>query len=274
MSLKQHVLLAKVEHLASPFKTAVAERIQFFTKNEKAFMGLRKTYLPRPETDDLPNERQNVLVISTVQENFDWFEETHSAYINGLFDIEATNAVADKVPLIVEGEKFGMFTPLELMRLISLLESGEFRKMYEHLPVRDAAQDWNESNDEAYDKRVIWELPKQSGIKKTTERRPYILEDKNVMAAIAAGKQINYQPQTAVEEKSKEIGDWTLQYFTGATSVRHRAEILRRYTSLIVAAKEALKKANEAEVVESDMRASKLLGYLHTGKVSKEKSSL
>jgi len=273
-NLKLNVLLAKVEHLASSWKTGIADRIAHFTKHGKSFEGLRKTYQPRPETVDLPSERASVLVVSTVEENFQWLLETHKDYIDGLFDIEATNAASEKVPLVVDGETFGKFTALELMRLISFLEGGDFRKMYEVLPVRDDSKGWEKSDDDAYKGRDIWELPKQTGIKRETERKPYVLEDKNVLAAIAAGKQINYTPQTAIEEKSKEIGDWTLQHFTGATSIRHRAEILRRYTKLIVAAKEALKKANETEVVHSEMRASKLFGYLHTGKVSEEKSSL
>ena len=62
-----------------------------------------------------------------------------------------------------------------------------------------------------------------------------------------------------------ELGDYTLQQFSGEYSHRQRAEILARRSKLLSAVIEALKEANDKEVVKSNLTALVLFNYLHYG---------
>lgn len=263
--MKLNVLLGKVETLSGSFKQSIKDYVDFFKKQQGQFQGIRKTYLPRPDTVDLPSEKQSKKIVTTVKEKLDWLEETNKDYIDALFAVEATNASGvATAPLVIDGINFGSFTAGELLRLVSLLSSEDLKQMYENIPVRSDAENWNKSIDDLYQNREgIYEVPITSGIKKSIMKEQYILKDPNMTDATAA----RYVPVTSTRDTSVDLGDWTLQHFTGEASQRERAEILRRYTKLLVAAKGALKTANEAEVQESWMTSKKLFGYLHTGSI-------
>ncbi len=258
--------MGRVESLASNFKANLQDYVQFFTKHQGNFKGIRKTYIPRPDTIDLPTERVSIAVVTTVQEKLDWFVETNERYITDLFSVEATNAgnIAT-ASLEVDGIYFGEFTSLELLRLVSLLESVDMKNMYANIPVRSDAEDWQFSHDDLYENRYgIWELPKISGIKRSISKESYILEDPNVDKLKDTSK---YTPIQSSRDTVLDLGDWTVQSFTGEFSHTQRANILRRYSKLLIAAKDALKTANEAITIESNMTAKKLFGYLHEGKI-------
>jgi hypothetical protein len=267
--LKLNVLLGSVKHLESSFKAAIKDYITFFGKSQGAFRGIRKTYSPRPDTIDIPGERDSKAIQTTVKEKLDWFVESNSTYIDGLFAAEATNASGLAVAqLEVDDMIIGTYSSLELLRLISILESEGLESMYSGIPVRSDSENWDASDDSGfgYDKRNgIFETTKQVGVKKSMTKEQYILKDPNIDPSNPNAAK--YTPVTAVKETILELGDWTVQHFSGEETHRNRADILRRRTRLIVAAKEALKKANEVEVQGSDMTAKKLFAYLHTGKI-------
>lgn len=265
MSNKLNVLLGRVESLSSQFKASVIDYFGFFTKQQGQFKGIRKTYSARPETIDLPTERQNTIIVATVEEKLAWFIETHASYINNLFEVEATNGCGiAKADLIVDEINFGKFASLELLRLISILESENLKAMYGAIPVRSDAEDWQATDDSLYEGRDVYELSKQSGIKKSIQKEQYILEDPNVDKMKDSSK---YTPVVASKDTVQELGDWTLQYFSGEYSHKERAEILRRYSKLLLAAKDALKVANSVVAITSDMTSAKLFGYLHNGRI-------
>lgn len=263
--MKLNVLLGKVETLSSSFKQSIKDYIDFFKKQQGQFQGIKKTYTARPDTVDLPSEKQSKIIVTTVKEKLDWLIETNAEYIDALFAVEATNASGvATAPLVVEGINFGSYTAGELLRLVSILSSEEFRQMYENIPVRSDAENWKLSIDDLYKNREgIYEVPITSGVRKSIMKEQYILKDPNMTDATAA----RYVPVTSTRDTAIELGDWTLQHFTGEASHRERAEILRRYTKLLVTAKAALKTANEAEVQNSWMNSKKLFGYLHTGSI-------
>jgi hypothetical protein len=264
--MKMNVLLAKTEHTESQFKALIKEYIQFFKNSQGAFRGVRGTYEPRAGTIDEPSKRGFTLVITTVSEKLQWLEEVVGPHITALMNLEATNASGNaRAEVFIDEHSLGQFSSLELLRMISLLEKGDFEAMYSNVPVRTETESWKKSEDENYRSREVYENDLTRGVNKTTLKEDYILPDPN---AEKYKEGISITPQVSQKTTVVELGDYTIQRFSGEISHRERAEILLRRTKLIAALKEALKKANEAEVITSNMTAQKLFNYLHRGQVS------
>jgi len=262
---KLNVLLAKTDHLATSYKSSIKDYIQFFKDKQSAFKGEKKTYAAKSGTVDLPSERGNKLVVTTVKEKLDWLKETNQEYIDSLFSQEATNAAGvAKAELSFDGVVFGTFSSLELLRLKSLLENGELEQMYSMIPVRSEDEEWNSTSEEQYQGREIFEGFKSEGIKKSITKENYILNDPNLSSLKDTS---SYKPQVAQKDTIIELGDYTYQKFSGEWSHRERAELLRRRTKLLNAVIEALKVSNDAEAIKSNMNADKLFNFLHTGKI-------
>jgi len=262
MRLKLNVLLAKTEALASTFRAMIADYVSYFSKNQGDFKGEIKTFDVKQGMIDLPGERVNKRVVTTVGEKLNWFEETSKEYIDALFSQEATNAAGvAKADLMVEGKNWGTFSSLELLRLKSVIENGEFDKMYNNIPVRSDSEIWNTSEHESYEGRGgIFESGVQTGTKKSVVKESYILQDPNVSPESPA-----YKPTIGQKDTIIDIGDYTFQRFSGEWSHRERANLLRRRQVLITSVIEALKKANEVEAVESTLNSKRIFDYLHKG---------
>lgn len=259
--LKLNTLLAKTDHLSSIFRAMISEYTHFFGKTNN-FTGEKKTYEPVPGTADDPSSRGNRLIITTVDEKLLWFEENAEEYINALFAQEATNASGRaKAPLIVEGEEWGVFTSLELLRLKSLLEANQLEQMYQAIPVRSDAEEWKPTTQEMYkDKYLVFEGPLNAGEKKSILKESYILEDPNLDRLKSTE---SYRPVVVSKDTVIKLGDYTWQKFSGEWSARDKATLLQRRSRLLNAIIEALKVANDVEVVKSDITAEKIFNYLH-----------
>lgn len=263
---KLHILLAKTDHLATSFRSSIKDYYQFFKDKPGSFKGEKKTYIPKNGTVDIPSERGNKLIVTTVDEKLKWLKETNAEYINSLFAQEATNACGKaKAKLVVEGKSFGEYSSLELLRLKSLLENGELEQMYSMIPIRNDDEEWNITSEEMYSTRKVYEGKKGEGIKKSLMKEQYILVDPNIEKLKDAG---TYTPQVAQRDTVIDLGDYTFQKFSGEWSARERAELLRRRTILISAVIQALKESNDIESVTSEMNADKLFDYLHYGKTN------
>lgn len=262
MKTKLNVLLAKTDLLATQFRAIIQDYSKFFSKNQGDFKGERKTYDPRSGTIDLPAERGEKRVVTTVEEKLTWLQETSKEYVDALFSQEATNASGGaKAELIVAGKSWGVLSSLELLRLKSLIENGELDKMYQSIPVRSDSELWDATKNESYRGRQIFESPSQSGIKKSITKESYILPDPNVNKETGA----KYTPQVSQKDTIIELGDYTFQRYTGEWSHRERAELLKRKNALLLGVTEALKVANDVEVVESTITSDKIFAYLHVG---------
>jgi len=265
LALKLNVLLAKTEHAASQYKKLIGDYLVFFKSKQGEFKGVKKTYTVREGIIDEPSMRGTVKVVTTVGEKLEWLEENTAEYIDNLFAVESTNAsLVAKSSLIVNGLNFGELTSLELLRLKSLLEAGDLEKMYAELPVRSDAEEWNDTTEEMYQNRKVSESPKLSGVKKSVMKEAYILKDPNVDNLKDMSR---YTPQVQTKDTIIELGDYTVQHFSGETTHLDRANILKRRSQLLNATIEALKKANDVEIVPSAFTAAKLFGFLHRGKI-------
>lgn len=260
--MKLNVLLAKTEQAAAVFKSEVKKLSAFF-KEQKGFVGFKRTYAAREGTIDEPTKRGTIMVVSTVDEKLKELEKNSLAYINNLFAVEATNASGTaRAELKVDGVSFGLVSSSELMRLKGILESGDIEEMYSNIPVRNEAEEWTKTDQDSYKDREVYELPKRSGVYKSIVKREYIMEDPNIEKL--EGKV--YVPTKGVKDEIIELGDYTAQQFSGEAQERAKSELFTRKQKFLNAVVEALKIANEVETVQSNLTAEKIFGYLHRGK--------
>jgi hypothetical protein len=265
-ALKMNTLLGKVDHGSGVFKTMTSEYKQFFDKGQGNFKGVRKTYTPREGMADDPSMRQFSKVVTTVKEKFDWYEDKAAEFINGTLAIDATNGRgAAKVDLVVGGQVIAKMNVLELMKLKSIITKMGMTEMYTQLPVRSDAEIWKETDDEMYVGREIFETELSKGIKRTDSKFEYILEDPNLKNMSDTSR---YTPQKSVKSSIIEVGDYTVQNFSGETTQRYKASILDRRSTLLEAIEVAIKEANDVTVDASDMNAKKLFDYLHRGVIN------
>lgn len=268
METKLNVVLAKTEHLANSYRANIKDYIAFFKEKQSSFKGEKKTYEANSGTIDLPSERGNKLVVTTVKEKLDYLKETNADYIDSLFAQEATNASGTaKAELKVDGVFIGTFSSLELLRLKSLLENGELEQMYSNIPVRNDDEEWSKNTEEMYSGREIFQGKKFEGVKNSITKESYILSDPNLSGMKNTD---SYKAMVASKDTIIVLGNFTYQKFSGDWSHRDRAELLRRRTKLLSAVIESLKIANDVSVVESSMTANKLFDYLHTGILPKK----
>lgn len=264
---KLNVLLAVTDHLRLNYKNMVQNYIKFFTKSQGAFKGEKRTYIAREGVIDDPSKKGITKVITTVDEKFDYYITHSEKFINALFTQEKTNASGTATAeLMVEGNSWGTFTSLELLRLKSLLESGEignFGEMLKNIPVRSDSEVWKESDNSDYVDRKIFQTELYDGVAKTTVKEPYILADPNL-----TGRDLpaNYRPSIEQQNNVLELGDYTKQNFSGEWSQREKALCLGRRATLLTAIIEALKVANDCEVIESKMTANRIFDYIFYNK--------
>lgn len=270
--LKMNALLAKVEHGQAVFRKMTAEFTNFFNKVQGSFVGVRKTYEPKEGAVDNPSMRQNTMVVTTVREKFDWYEENAREYINSTLAVDATNASNTyKTPLVVEGFTIANLSTLELMKLKSLLTKMGIQEMYDHIPVRSDTQIWTPTTEEMYEGREIFETALVTGVSRTSTKREIVLDDPNIRFMVESGKVPDvskYNPVKSQAETMVEVGDYTVKHFSGEYTQRQKAEILRRRSILLEAVEVAIKQANDVPTVQSELTAEKLFGYLHRGVLS------
>jgi len=262
-TLKLNVLLSKTDSMATQFKAMIKDYGKFFATKQGAFVGVKQTYEPRDGTIDEPKRRGVQLIQTTVKEKFDWLTETSKEYIDSLFSQEKTNASgAARAILKVNGSEWGEFTSLELLRLKNILENGDFYTMLQTIPVYSDSRQWEKNASDLFKDRVVMQSPLTEGVNKSTEKEDYILPDPN-LDKLKSGE--SYQPVTATRTTIVELGDYTVQEFTGEISQRERAAILSRRNALLTSVIEALKVCNECEAVISELTSKKVFGYIFDG---------
>lgn len=262
---KLNVLLAITDTLRTKYKNMVNDMTKFFDKSQGAFLGERNTYIAKEGMDDVPSKRKYVKVVTTVDEKLLYYKKESAEFVDALMSQEKTNSSGvAKVELIVDGNSWGIFTSLELLRLKDLLESGNLgsiEQLLSNIPVRPDSEIWEVSTQEEYQGRNIWQGKLNSGVSKTTEKEEYILPDPNI-ATLSKLPNSSYTPKTSFKTKVVEVGDYTMQSFTGAWSHRERAYALKRRNDLLVAVIAALKVANDCESIKSTLTAEKIFGFI------------
>lgn len=261
---KLNTLLGLTSVTENQFSALVKDYLSFFKKEQGAFKGEKKTYEPASGTADIPGQRSNKLVVTTVTEKLNWLREQAKDYIDNLFTIEATNASGvARAELIVDGVSWGEYSSLELLRLKSILENGDFVQMYSAIPTRSETENWSASTNPEYEGREVFQNLMVTGENSSTVKETIILDDPNISKLKDTA---SYSPVTGTRDTVIKLGDYTLQRFSGEWTHVQRAAVLNRRNVLLKAVVVALKEANDNVVVSSAMTAEKLFNYLHEGK--------
>lgn len=259
-AIKMNVLLAKADHAQAVYNKAIVDQVRIFKNNQGMFKGIKKTYEPREGYTAEDKYIADTKVGSTVKEQFDWLTKTINNFWNLQFAEEATNSAgAPKVELVYDGISFGEVTALDLMRLKSLLSSREFKALLESIPVREDNKVWNPTHNVIYKDREVYETPLISGVSKTTEKEEVILKDPNLDPSHLPN---NYNAKTTIRSKVVEIGDYTIQNFSGEWTQEQKAKALRRLSGLYGAVVSALKEVNDMETLPPNVHVESLTSYI------------
>lgn len=264
MKQKVNTLLAVVEHSTATIVAAVRDYAAFFKTKQGMFLGQKNTYVPREGYPEDPTKMGTTRVATTVDEKFNWLLPQLKEHYKNVFSIEATNSNGAATVELKVGEKFfGKLTALELMRLKNVLTSKDLDDMYRVIPVRSDSAVWEKTNNSDYEGRAVFETPQVSGVTKTTEITEEILVDPNLDPTHLPA---NYRPQVTQKRKTVEIGDYTIQKFSGEWNQQQRAELLKRKSDLLAAVIEALKEVNDIEVKPANLDVDAMFNFIHTGK--------
>jgi len=249
---KLSVLLGLRDKTEKTYEGMVSDMFSKFKNKQGLFRGKRDTFTALEGYADMPEKRSYVHVASTVDEQLQWMKEHVANHFGIVLSIEKTNATSVTAELIVDGQNWGTFTTLELLRLKSILDS-KLKAVIQEIPVRDETVIWKATKDENYGDRAVFESPLSSGFTKTTEKSTYILHDPH--------PDLKRQPMTGEQSKQVNTGEYTSQQFSGEWTMKQRADLLVKYDKLYTAIVEALEKANNTDSQESDL-GNKVLDYL------------
>lgn len=250
---KLSVLLGLRDKIEKTFGKMLEDMTGKFKSKQGMFMGFRKTYDALQGFADDPTKRGLQNVESTVEEQLSWFKKHTLDYFTTIFSIEKTNSQGGALAtLIVDGKTWGIYSTLELLRLKSVLD-GKLRGMASDIPVRSEAHLWDKSTDDIFQGRDVVQTPIEQGFARTTLKESFILTDPHPEKGRA--------PQVATKDTIVNIGAYSSQTFSGAWTMRKRAELMVKYDHLYTAVIEALETANNIESVESDLGVQ-VLNYL------------
>lgn len=251
-----NVFLGLREREERSFKNMLEDMSDKFKKKQGMFTGENRTYEAFDGFTDEPAKRNYSHVASTAREQLDYLRDNTKQYLEVVMSIEKTNAVAGSTAeLIVEGESWGNYTQLELLRLKGILDNSLFKQIYANLPTRDLSTHWVKSVKEQFEGREIWESPMDSGKAKTTTKTTYIVHDPH------ADKVSGRAPMMATTDTQVEVGEFTSQKFSGALGYSEKAKMLTRIDTLYKAVIATLEECNAVEIVKSDL-GSRLLDYI------------
>lgn len=252
--MKLSTLLGLRDKLEKNFANMLDDMFSKFKNKQGLFLGKRETYVPIEGFADEPTKRSFVNVSSTVSEQLQWFKEHTRDYLENVFSIEKTNSTGVFAALIVEGERWGEYSTLELLRLKSILD-GKIRAMIDEIPIRQESIIWTKTDDPTFGGRDIFQSPIDEGFSKTTLKRKEIVNDPHIKDSP------NRPPVVQDVDSQVNIGKYTKQEFSGAITNLERAQLKVRYNTLYNAVIEALENANAAESVKSNL-GDRFLNYL------------
>jgi hypothetical protein len=251
---KLSVLLGLRDKTEKSWQAMLDDMFGKFKNKQGLFKGFRRTYVAIDTYADDPTKRGYEQVASTVKEQLTWFKDHVLDHFNITFAVEKTNASGVTVDLIVDGNNWGKYSTLELLRLKSILDS-KMKAMVAELPIRKETTIWTPTTDENYNGRDIFQSPLDEGYAKTTLKRVEIIQDPHIKEAP------NRAPVTQQIDTQVNIGKYTNQDFSGEFTNKQRADIQVKYDKLYTAVIESLETANNTEIQESDL-GQKVLDYL------------
>lgn len=252
---KQSVLLGLREKLEKTFSGMLDDFLSKFKNKQGIFQGHNDTYEALEGFADDPTKRSFQKVSGTVSEQLAWFKKYTSDYFTTVLSIEKTNSTGIKSKLVVDGDEWGEYSVLELLRLKSIMD-GKLRVILNELPIRDEKAHWvPTTNMDLYEGKDVYETPVRQEYSKTTLKRVVIVNDPHIKDTP------NRPPVPSQIDEQVNIGKYTRQKFSGEITVLERAEYLVKFDKVYTGIIEALETANNTESLTSDL-GEKFLNHM------------
>ena len=237
MSGKQHQLLAVLAGLQGAAVKIANETQRTFAEKHGLFLGLNKTYKPSEEEGDKMPSEGNPEVSTTVGEKLDHLANIFSPYIDGLFQVEATNQIA-KANIDIDGLFLAGIPATFLIQFDKKLSI--LRDVLNAIPTLDPKRTWSEDEDAG------------AGIHRGSSDVTY--RNKKVLKTLIKYEATEKHPaQTEVYNEEVRVGQYTTDHWSGMLTPRKKFEIMARLDILQRAVKQALSQANDTEHVTSQV---------------------
>lgn len=251
---KLSVSLGLRDKVEKNYANMLDDMFRKFKTQQGIFKGERHTYDALEGFADEPTKRKYTAVDSTVEEQIEWFSKETRDYFKIIFSIEKTNAQGVYANLVVDGEDWGRYSTLELLRLKSILD-GKIKDMLKEMPVRSGAIIWAKSTHANDTGRKVFESQLVEGFSTTTIKDMKVVNDPHIKEA--PGRAPVVQP---VDTKVN-VGKYSTQMYSGELSLKERAEMITRLDKVQRAVVGALAEANNSDTIESDL-GDKVLDYV------------
>jgi hypothetical protein len=248
--------MANLHQLLAVKKDATQRSNEIAGETKKAlgakhlFSGATKSYTPFDEEDKTRFPDESEQLSYTVGEKLRWFGEQFGRALDIEYQIDKTNEQAYATLSVGDDLDIGEVPATFLLDLISTLE--RIRKVYTGIPVLDPKYQWEP--DETAGPGVFRTSEPEITYRSTKVLRHKVLYD----ATKDHPAQIEKWPEDC------QVGKYTKQLWSGALTPAQKAIILGRVDKLLIAAKQALSKANNAEH-STEKIANNIFDYLHRG---------
>ena len=256
--MKQHQLLAVEQDINSKTNGIIKETLILLNRGA-AFDEHHKSYTPFEEGDkDIP-EKDEKLMVTTVDERIAYTSKSIVNQINILASKEKTNQIAKANIVIKDDEGKVVETIAEDVPVSALLQlekkMQEYRKIYEAMPTFNTEKHWikgtNTLGVECY---IIKDNEKK--IRTRTETTTTMVDQNPIKGS---------DKYPLIPEKvqiTKPVGEYETVVKTGKISPKQKADTINRLDKVIKAIKFARTEANSVEVVEMNFGKT-LVDYIN-----------
>lgn len=231
-----HQVLAVEHDKTGLSKKIILETGKLFKDKQDHFDGLSKNYVSFEEgaKDEIPPESKEV--VTTVLEKLEYSKDAISKAIDVVMTKEETNSSGKAVAEFIVGHKsFGKYSATGYLALDKFLK--EIRSMLEWIPTLDPTKVWSKETSTG---RNLYETPKEVKYRSVKKQRVLTL-------APATDK---HPAQTQLVQEDVQVGLYETVFRSGRMTPGEKSAILAKIDDMILAAKEARGKANQAEVTQ------------------------
>lgn len=250
---KLHEVLAVEADLEGNAKRIVSEAKETFGKKAHLFQGKNRSLKLFRGDDEVSKaaaeaaESKIEILATTVHDKLEYVWGSVVSHWNAVAQKETTNQTA-KADILVNGNVIAKGVPVTfLLSLESKLK--QTRELYEQIPTLEPNIRWEEAPDQG---RNVMRAPEVTTLKtqKETEYRT---------VAPATDK---HQATVVPQDKVVNIGAYTDVRTSGLITPAKKSDWLEKIDILIRAVKQARQRANEAELVDSQVAAS-IVKFIH-----------
>jgi len=253
---KLHQLLAVESDLEGKYKRICEESKKVFSK-PALFIGSHRK-LESFEENDVKHPEENQEMTTTVYERVNYTAGAVEAYLDAIYQKEATNQVA-KADLVI-GDKV-IIADVPATFLLALESRLKYvRGVYETMPTLGVGISWRPSESKG---NGIWEMEHpEEKIKTKMTFKSQILVPAQFPKEGESGTSLPAQIEKWEEQVA--VGKFVKNIWCSLITSSQKAKVLERIDNLINGAKMARQKANSTKAVTNKVGAN-LLNYINDG---------